>query len=248
MTERRAMPWRREWKWLAGAATLAILAPATTVAQQTTAPASEAVHSAATKEASTLSEVIVNGVPYRETVLPTRMKTTSAYGLDLNVMDTPRNTTLLSTTQLKTLNIDDPRAFSYLTSSSYTDSGFGTPNIPRIRGQYADVFYNGMRASFSDNGYGSPLNYDSFQNIAITKGPATVINGPGPGVGGSVDLLTKRPSLSNFVTEIDATFDSVYDRRWTVDTGGAVIPGVLGLMISYSGEHSGSYFYGHYVH
>ena len=105
-------------------------------------------------EVTAVSGVVVNGVPYRETVLPTRMKTSSALGLDLGVMDTPRNNTLLSTTQLQTLNIEDPRAFSYLTSSSYTDSAFGTPNIPRIRGQYADVFYNGMRDSFTQNEIG----------------------------------------------------------------------------------------------
>jgi hypothetical protein len=111
---------------------------------------------------ASVTEVVVNGVPYRETVLPTRMSTTSVYGLDLSVMDTPRNTTLLSTTQIETLDIQDPRAFSYLTSSSYTDSAFGTPNIPRIRGQYADLFYNGMRSSFTDNGYGVPINFESF--------------------------------------------------------------------------------------
>src|SRR5579872_7402042 len=141
-----------------------------------------------TAKSTAVSEIVVNGIPYKETVLPTRMSSTSVYGLDLSVTDTPRNTTLLSTTQLDTLNIQDPRAFSYLTSSSYTDSAFGTPNIPRIRGQYADVFYNGMRASFTDNGYGAPLNFDSFDNIAITKGPASVIDGPGAGVGGEVDL------------------------------------------------------------
>lgn len=206
-----------------------------------------AADAAAKSDSTDVSEVVVNGVPYRETVLPTRLKLDSVYGLDLNVMDTPRNTTLLSTTQLETLNIEDPRAFSYLTSSSYTDSAFGTPNIPRIRGQYADVFYNGMRASFTDNGYGPPINFDAFQNIAITKGPASVVDGPGPGVGGEVDLLTKRPNLEKFTGSLNASFDTVSNRRWTIDIGGPIVPGVLGAMISYSGEDSGSYFYGHWM-
>jgi len=252
MTSRdaRQLPARRRGRVfgvVAAGLALGALAPLAAQAQQT-APDQGPIKSAGGKGASTeVSGLVVNGVPYRETVLPTRLRNTSTYGLDLNVMDTPRNTTLLSTTQLETLNIDDPRAFSYLTSSSYTDSAFGTPNIPRIRGQYADVFYNGMRTSFSDNGYGAPINFDSFQNIAITKGPASVINGPGPGVGGEVDLLTKRPSLSTFSTSVNATFDTVSNRRWTVDVGGPVIPDVLGVMISYSGEDSGSYFYGHFM-
>ena len=239
LPERRPVPALRALMLCGAAIALASAAHA----QQSEAP----VKSAGGQNPTELSALVVNGVPYRETVLPTRLKTTSTYGLDLNVMDTPRNTTLLSTTQLETLNIEDPRAFSYLTSSSYTDSAFGTPNIPRIRGQYADVFYNGMRDSFTDNGYGAPVNFDSIDNIAITKGPASAVDGPGPGVGGEVDFLTKRPSLSAFSASVQATFDTVDNRRWTADVSGPIIPGQLGLRISYSGEDSDSYFYGHWM-
>ena len=239
LPERRPVPALRALMLCGAAIALASAAHA----QQSEAP----VKSAGGQNPTELSALVVNGVPYRETVLPTRLKTTSTYGLDLNVMDTPRNTTLLSTTQLETLNIEDPRAFSYLTSSSYTDSAFGTPNIPRIRGQYADVFYNGMRDSFTDNGDGAPVNFDSIDNLAITKGPASAVDGPGPGVGGEVDFLTKRPSLSAFSASVQATFDTVDNRRWTADVSGPIIPGQLGLRISYSGEDSDSYFYGHWM-
>jgi len=195
-----------------------------------------------------VSEVVVNGIPFKETVLPTRLSSSSVYGLDLSVMDTPRNTTLLSTTQLETLNIQDPRAFSYLTASSYSDSSFGTPNIPRIRGQYADVYYNGMRESFTQNGYGAPPNFDDLDTISIIKGPASVIDGPGPGVGGQADFITKRPSLTHNTIAASASFDTVSNRRWTLDVGGPLIKDVLGLRVSYSGEYSDSYFIGHYAH
>ena len=195
-----------------------------------------------------VGEVVVNGIPYKETVLPTRLSSTSVYGLDLNVMDTPRNTTLLSTTQLQTLNIQDPRAFSYLTASSYTDSAFGTPNIPRIRGQYADVFYNGMRSSFTANGYGAPPDFDALENVSITKGPASVIDGPGPGVGGQADFITKRPSLTHLVVAGSGSIDSVGNHRVNIDVGGPIITGDLGFRLSYSGENSDSYFYAHMMH
>jgi outer membrane receptor for monomeric catechols len=211
--------------------------------------ADAAAAAAATSAKSTdVSEVVVNGVPYRETVLPTRLPNASTYGIDISVMETPRNTTLLSTTQLETLNINDARAFSYLTSSSYSDASFGTPNIPRIRGQYADVFYNGMRDSLTQNGYGAPINYDAFANINITKGPASVVAGPGPNVGGEVDFLTKRPNMNRDVFAASATFDTVSNRRWVVDAGGPLIKGDLAFLLSYSGEFSDSYFYGHWMH
>ena len=203
----------------------------------------------ATAKAHEVGEVVVNGIPYHETVLPTRLSSSSVYGINLSVMDTPRNTTLISTAQLETLNIQDPRAFSYLTSSSYSDASFGTPNIPRIRGQYADAFMNGMRDSFSQNGYGVPINYDAFQNISITKGPASVIDGPGPNVGGQVDFLTKRPSLTHQSETADITLDTIGNHRWMLDVGGPIIPGDLGMLLSYSGEDStNTYFTGHYFH
>ncbi len=217
---------------------MAALAPVHALAADVAAPV----------PAGEVAEVVVNGIPYRETVLPTRLQSSSTYGLNLNVMDTPRATTLLSTTQLDTLNIDDPRAFSYLTSSSYTDAAFGTPNIPRVRSQYADLFYNGMRDSLTQNGYGVPVNFDAIANISITKGPASVADGPGPGVGGEVDFLTKRPNLNRPTGMVSATFDTVSNRRWVVDAGTPLIKGDLAVMLSYSGEFSDSYFPGHYMH
>jgi hypothetical protein len=199
--------------------------------------------------ASTVAEVVVNGVPFKETVLPTRLNLDSGYGLKLNVMDTPRNTTLISTTQLETLNIEDPRAFSYLTSSSYSDSSFGTPNIPRIRGQYSDVYFNGMRYSFSQNGYGVPVNYDSLQNVSITKGPANVTDGPGPGVGGEVNFLTKRPNMTSFTFSGQASADTIGNNRLNVTASGPITPGTLGLLLDFSGEDSNNtYFSTHYFH
>ena len=130
-----------------------------------------------------LDEIVVNGIRRGELILPTQVTSTSAYGLDLGVMDTPRNNTLLSKAQLDALNIQNPGGFSYLTSSSYSDASFGEPNIPRIRGQYADMFFNGMRDSFTLNGYGAPISFNSVDSIDIVKGPASVQAGPGAGRG-----------------------------------------------------------------
>ncbi len=196
---------------------------------------------------SAREEIVVTGVPPEENIMPTTRTETSIYGLDLNVMDTPRNTTMLSKEQLQAVNIQDPRSFSYLTSSSYTDSAFGGPNVPRIRGQYGDVFYNGMRASFTSTGYGAPLSFNSIETINITKGPASVIAGPGAGVGGSADFITKRPQMSAFAGQADFSFDTVGRRRWDLDVGGPIIPGELAYRVSYGGEDSDSYFTSHYL-
>jgi outer membrane receptor protein involved in Fe transport len=190
--------------------------------------------------------VTVTAVPVDENVLPTSITSNSTYGIDLNVMDTPRNATILSRAQLDSVNIQDTRSFSYLTSSSYTDSAFGGPNIPRIRGQYGDVFFNGMRSSFTSNGYGAALPFNSIESVDITKGPASVIGGPGPGVGGSVDLITKLPNSQGFEGSASADFSTTDQRRWNLDFGGPIEGSSVSYRISYSGEQSDSYFISHF--
>ena len=195
-------------------------------------------------------QVVINGIKRGELILPTTVTSSSAFGMDLEVLDTPRNNTILSTAQLDALNVKNPESFSYLTSSAYTDSSFGVPNVPRIRGQYADVFINGMRDSFTSNGYGAPFSFNAIDTIDINKGPATVQAGPGAGVGGSINISTKQPNFVKFSGVVDAQFDTQGERRIGFDLGGPVgadHPG-LAYRVSYAGNNSGGYWYGQYMH
>src|ERR1700729_4554029 len=182
-----------------------------------------------------LDEIVVNGIRRGELILPTQVSSTSAYGLDLGVMDTPRNNTLLSKAQLDALNVQNPGGFSYLTSSSYSDASFGQPNVPRIRGQYADMFFNGMRDSFTLNGYGAPISFNSVDSIDIVKGPASVQAGPGAGGGGSIDITTKMPSFNKFASEFNLEFDSQQKRRASFDVGGPLTSNVA-ARVSFSSD------------
>jgi len=200
---------------------------------------------ATTTQQGGAEQITVVGVSKDLSVLPTSLSSTTAFGLDLNVMETPRNNTVLTHAQLDALDIQDPRELSYLTSSAYTDASFGTPNIPRIRGQFADVFFNGMRDSFTLNGYGAPLSYNSIDTMDIVKGPASVQMGPGSGVGGSINISTKQPYFDEFKGDATAEFDSDDKRRWSLDFGGPVNDKVA-YRLSYTGEDSGSYYTGMY--
>jgi outer membrane receptor protein involved in Fe transport len=194
-----------------------------------------------------LDEIVVNGIRRGDLILPTTVTSTSAYGLDLGVMDTPRNNTLLSKAQLDALNVQNPGGFSYLTSSSYSDASFGQPNVPRIRGQYADMFFNGMRDSFTLNGYGAPISFNSVDSIDIVKGPASVQGGPGPGVGGAINIATKMPSLTKDTADFNVEFDSQQKRRGSVDIGGP-ISGNWGARLSFTDDGSGSYYNDMFFH
>jgi outer membrane receptor protein involved in Fe transport len=194
-----------------------------------------------------LDEIVVNGIKRGDLILPTTVTSTSAYGLDLGVMDTPRNNSLISKAQLDALNIQNPGGFSYLTSSSYADAAFGQPNVPRIRGQYGDIFYNGMRDSFTLNGYGAPISFNDVDSIDIVKGTASVQQGPGAGVGGSIGITTKMPSFTKFSEAFELEFDSQQKRRASFDVGGPISSNTA-ARVSFASDDSGSYYYDMYFH
>ena len=65
------------------------MAPAASWAADADASADQPVATqsiAPTAKSTEVSEIVVNGVPYSKTVLPTRMTSSSVYGLDLSVM------------------------------------------------------------------------------------------------------------------------------------------------------------------
>jgi outer membrane receptor protein involved in Fe transport len=194
-----------------------------------------------------LDEIVVNGIRRGDLIMPTTVTSGSAYGLDLGVMDTPRNNTVLSKAQLDALDVQNPGGFSSLTSSAYSDASFGQPNVPRIRGQYADMFYNGMRDSFTLNGYGAPISFNMVDSIDIIKGPASVQGGAGPGVGGSIDIATKMPSMSTFAATASAEADTHQKRIFTLDLGGPLADKLAGR-VSFTSNDSGSYYYDMYFH
>jgi outer membrane receptor protein involved in Fe transport len=194
-----------------------------------------------------LDEIVVNGIRRGDLILPTTVSSTSAYGLDLGVMDTPRNNTLLSKAQLDALNVQNPGGFSFLTSSSYSDASFGEPNIPRIRGQYADMFFNGMRDSFTLNGYGAPISFNSVDSIDIVKGPASVQGGPGAGVGGAIDITTKMPSFVKPIADFNLEFDTQQKRRASFDLGAALNSSIAGR-VAFTEDDSGSYYNNMFFH
>jgi iron complex outermembrane receptor protein len=213
------------------------------------AQAQQTASSPATAPASTgeLDEIVVNGVKRGDLIMPTTVTSSSAFGLDLNVMDTPRNNTVLSKAQLDALDVQNPGGFSALTASAYSDASFGQPNVPRIRGQFADVFYNGMRDSFTLNGYGAPISFNMVDSIDIIKGPASVQGGAGPGVGGSIDMATKMPSMTTFATTASLEADTHQKRILSLDVGGPLAQNLAGRL-SFTSNDSGSYYNDMYFH
>jgi hypothetical protein len=184
----------------------------------------------------------VSDVPLEQQILPTSRPFTSVFGTEDNILDVPRNVTIISRAQMDVIDIQDTTQFSKLTSSSYTDSNFGSPSNPSIRGQSSDVFMNGMRQRIGESGDGMPIDFNIVESVNIVPGPATAVQGASAYVGGFVDMISKQPFFDVTKGSISWTLGSYDTDRWTLDLGGPISP-TLAYRFSYSGEDSDGYWY-----
>ncbi len=183
----------------------------------------------------------VSDVPIEQQILPTSRPFNSVFGTNDNILEVPRNVTIISRQQLSDISIESVLDFSKLTSSAFTTTNFGAPSNASIRGQSADVFLNGVRSRITSNGNGLPIDFNSVESVNIVKGPATAVQGTSMYVGGFIDLISKRPYFDAFKGTVSATIGSYDTRKWTVDFGGPISP-TLAYRISYSGEDSEGYY------
>src|SRR5271154_6601144 len=212
------------------------------LAAQTAAPATPP-----TEEAVKMEKFEVTDVPLEQQILPTARPFNSVFGTDDDILDVPRDVTIISRQQMDTIGIQEVTDFSKLTASSYTDSNFGAPGNPSIRGQSADIFVNGMRQRVTSNGNGAPLDFNAVESVNIVKGPATAIQGASGYVGGFADLITKQPYFDTFHGTSSYTIGSYDTNRWSIDVGGPLSP-TLAYRVSYSGEWSNEYWDGAFKH
>src|SRR5271157_1401033 len=204
-------------------------------ADQATAPTpTTAQAQAGTEPTIKMEKYQVNDVPIDQVILPNARPFTSVFGTEDNIIDVPRNVTIISREQMDTIDIQDVTDFSKLTSSSYTDSNFGSPANPTIRGQSADVFMNGMRQRIGESGDGMPIDFNIVESVNIVPGPATAVQGASAYVGGFVDMISKQPFFDGTKATLSYTAGSYDTNRWTMDIGGPISPD-LAYRFSYSG-------------
>jgi hypothetical protein len=197
----------------------------------TTTPGSSAV--------DVLEKVVVSDVPLEDQVSPLQRPVSSVIGLDISILDVPRSVTEINSAQIRDESIMDVTDFDKIAASAYTDTQFGGPNLPELRGQSAEVFQNGMlRTPRSD---GQPLSFNSVEGFDVVTGPADVVYGPTGNVGGYVNLVTKRPFFDGDHTTITLTFGDYDTKIAQIDLSGPITD-KLAYRVSYEGEDSGSYY------
>lgn len=164
---------------------------------------------------------------------------TSATGLDIAVLDTPRTITTIDSTMLRDRSIQSVLDLAKLVPSAYTQAQYGGANIPALRGQPAEVFQNGIWRTTRSNGL--PLSFNSVEGLDVVKGPAGVVYGPTGNVGGYVNLVTKKPQMDGFHGMVNLTYGSWDDKRAQLDVGGPLTD-TLAVRIAYERVDAGSYY------
>jgi len=227
---------------LASEGTLSGQAVSPPPATSTTPPETKTVTpttSSSTSGVSMLEKVVVSDVPLEDQVSPLQRPVSSVIGLDMSILDLPRSVIEINSAQIRDESIIDVTDLDKIATSAYTDTQFGGPNLPELRGQSAEVFQNGMmRTPRSD---GQPLSFNSVEGFDVVLGPADVVYGPTGNVGGYVNLVTKRPLFDGDHVTVTLTFGDYDTKIGQIDVSGP-ISDKLAYRVSYEGEDSGSYY------
>jgi outer membrane receptor for monomeric catechols len=214
-------------------------AASTTTTTTTTTAGATMTPAPSPSEVDVLEKVVVSDVPLEDQVSPLQRPVSSVIGIDMSILDLPRSVTEINSAQIRDESILDVTDFSKIVASSYTDTQFGGPNLPELRGQSAEVFQNGMlRTPRSD---GQPLSFNSVEGFDVVLGPADVVYGPTGNVGGYVNLVTKRPFFDGDHTTITLTYGDYDTKKAQIDVSGP-LSDKLAYRVSYEGEDSGSYY------
>ncbi|MES1972370.1 MAG: TonB-dependent receptor [Pseudomonadota bacterium] len=161
----------------AGAAIATALSAAAPVWAQT-APAPDDAAKAAPEEEST---VLVVG-QRRSAILPTE---TSATGLVMSQVDTPRSTSTVSLAMINQYSLTTIRDLTAVTPGVFTASFYGVDGSVNIRGEYADNFFRGFKRVENQGTYITPI--EGALSLEIVRGIASPAFGTGR-AGGYVDF------------------------------------------------------------
>ena len=159
-------------------ASLSVAAAAAEV-QAETAPPAPADAAAATPE------VVVTADHAR--LLEVKPSST-VFGLDKPLLETPRSATFVSDTALERYGVTTVDQLVDISPSSYTGSFYGVPGSLNVRGTLAESYFDGFKRVENRGTYATPIGDAS--ELQIVRGPPSPIFGGGK-VGGLLNFIPK---------------------------------------------------------
>lgn len=112
----------------------------------------------------------------------------TAFGLSMSLIDTPRAITVISDTTIDRYGITGVNALTAITPSAYTASFYGVEGAVNLRGTLAETYFRGFKRVENRGTYSTPIG-DASQ-VEILRGPPSPIYGAGK-VGGLLNFIPK---------------------------------------------------------
>ncbi|QSR86070.1 TonB-dependent receptor [Candidatus Methylacidiphilum infernorum] len=210
---------------------------------------------AASSSSSSVNEpIMLPTVVVTEEALPgPASSSTTAYGPELSVLETPRQITQISRQALDTLSPGNLMGYddlAPLVPSMTTMAPAGDYSVePFIRGLPATTFRNGMLVGLESYGTSGVLpNFYAYENIDIVQGPVPAVFGAREMAAGYANQITKQPYFDRFRGAAQYSVGMYDQNRWNVDIGGPFAGGKAAYRFDYAGQYSGSYYEGAYMH
>jgi iron complex outermembrane receptor protein len=225
--------------FLAGLVSIAAATPA--LAQATAEPEKAAADG---PEAA----IVVTGARDLAGVLQ-KTESSTLFGIDKPLVDTPRSITDISDKLLSRYNIKSVYDFTAVAAGTYTGSFFGVPGAIAVRGSVADNYFNGFQGIPNYANFPTPI--DASSNIEIVRGPPSPIFGAGQ-VGGMLNFIPKSARgektkyVSAFTGDATVTMGSYNQREATLNLAMPVTFGAAegGLSLYGKVENSDSFYKG----
>ncbi|MFZ0266109.1 TonB-dependent siderophore receptor [Caulobacter sp.] len=176
-------------------------------------------------QAEAVDEVIV--LARDKAGLLEKQPSTTVFGLEKSLLETPRSASFVSDTTLERFGIETIDGLTAVSPGTYTASFYGVPGALNIRGTLAENYFRGFKRVENRGTYSTPIG--GAAQIEIVRGPPTPIYGAGK-VGGMLNFIPKSArDEGRFLTdpkdEISATFGA-YDKKNL--TGQVALPVRLG--------------------
>ncbi len=174
----------------------------------------------------------------------------TVFGFDKSLLETPRAATFVSDTTLERYGITSIDNLVEISPSSYTSSYYGVPGSLNIRGTLAENYFRGFKRIEDRGTYATPIGDAS--EVQIVRGPPTPLYGAGK-VGGFLNFIPKTSKdagkfLDGPTGEIDLTYGSYNKKELTVQGGAPVSIGpIQGGVYGYLDvDDSHSFYHGIY--
>lgn len=217
---------------LAGLSSLALCAGSARAAEEAASPADAAG-----------GEIVVTA---DRAGLLERRPSTTVFGLNKPLIETPRAASLVSDVTIQRYGIQTINDFVAVSPNTYTASFYGVPGSLDVRGTLADNYFLGFKLIENRGTYSTPIG-DASQ-IDIVRGPPSAIYGPGK-VGGFLNFVPKSVRSESLVEptgEVEATLGSYEKKNFNGQFGTPLKLGSIdgGVYLYGEVDDSGSFYNG----